>query len=427
MTTTVQHYLDKGLRGLWYPVLASWEVQSAPVGITRPGEQIVVWRNKDGRVQALEDRCPHRGARLSMGWNLGDRIACWYHGVEVAGNGEVKDVPAVDKCPLVGQQCVRSYNVQEAHGAIFLWFGVTADQQPDELTFPDELADTDSFSNFLCTAAWKCNYQYALENVMDPMHGTYLHSSSHSMAEGDRKADMVLQPTKTGFIFEKKGQSGVNFDWVELGNSGTCWMRLSIPYKKRFGPGGHFFIVGMVVPEDNDNCRVFFWRIRRVQGWQRDMWRFMYRNRLEKLHWEVLEQDRVVLESPAPNARDHEYLYQHDVGLSRLRRMMQKAAKEQLAMREAQQEPPDERAAERQAHRHNRRRARLGFHFAKACAEQGAAVVMCDILKGELAESAHALSERAMRSNRTLSIWPIHSPLSRCSAPLASRVRSMAR
>lgn len=207
MTTTVQNYLDKGLRGLWYPVLASWEVQSAPVGITRLGEQIVVWRNKDGQVQALEDRCPHRGARLSMGWNLGDRIACWYHGVEVAGNGEVKDVPAVDKCPLVGQQCVRSYNVQEVHGAIFLWFGVTADQQPDELSFPDELADTDAYSNFLCTAAWKCNYQYALENVMDPMHGTYLHSSSHSMAEGDRKADMVLQPTKTGFIFEKKARA----------------------------------------------------------------------------------------------------------------------------------------------------------------------------------------------------------------------------
>ena len=55
MTTTVQNYLDKGLRGLWYPVLASWEVQSAPVGITRLGEQIVVWRNKDGQVQALEN------------------------------------------------------------------------------------------------------------------------------------------------------------------------------------------------------------------------------------------------------------------------------------------------------------------------------------------------------------------------------------
>ena len=59
MTTTVQNYLDKGLRGLWYPVLASWEVQSAPVGITRLGEQIVVWRNKDG-VQA-----PKTAARIA--------------------------------------------------------------------------------------------------------------------------------------------------------------------------------------------------------------------------------------------------------------------------------------------------------------------------------------------------------------------------
>lgn len=229
MTTTVQNYLDKGLRGLWYPVLASWEVQSAPVGITRLGEQIVVWRNKDGQVQALEDRCPHRGARLSMGWNLGDRIACWYHGVEVAGNGEVKDVPAVDRCPLVGQQCVRSYSVHEAPGAIFLWFGVTADQQPDELSFPEELADSEKYSNFLCTAAWKCNYQYALENVMDPMHGTYLHSSSHSMAEGDRKADMVLQPTKTGFIFEKKGRAALTLtglNWATAAPTGcVCLFR----------------------------------------------------------------------------------------------------------------------------------------------------------------------------------------------------------
>ena len=80
----------------------------------------------------------------------------------------------------------------------------------------------------------------------------------------------------------------------------------------------------MVVPEDKDHCRVFFWRIRKVKDWQRDMWRFMYRNRTESLHWDVLEQDRIVLENMAPNARGREYLYQHDVGLSRLRRLMQK-------------------------------------------------------------------------------------------------------
>jgi len=327
----VKQYLDEGLRGLWYPVLASWEVHSAPVGITRLGQQIVVWRDAQGRLQALEDRCPHRGARLSMGWNLGDRIACWYHGVEVAGSGTVTDVPAVDRCPLVGQKCVRTYSVQEAHGAIFIWFGVTHDEAASELVFPQELADSEHYSHFLCTAAWNCNYQYALENVMVPMHGTYLHSSSHSMAEGERKADMVLALTDTGFLFQKEGQKGVNFDWVEFGDCGAQWMRLSIPYQMRFGPGGPFWIVGMVVPEDTDHCRVFFWRIRQVDGWQRDMWRFFYRNRLEGLHWDVLEQDRVILESMAPAARDHEYLYQHDVGLSRLRRLMQKAAKQQMA------------------------------------------------------------------------------------------------
>lgn len=39
----------------------------------------------------------------------------------------------------------------------------------------------------------------------------------------------------------------------------------------------------------------------------------------------------------------------------------------------------------------------LGYHFAEACAGQGAAVVMCDILRGELAESAYRLQEKGYR------------------------------
>ncbi len=325
-----QDYLDVGLRGQWYPVLSSWEVSSDPIGITRLEEQIVLWRDDKGQIHALEDRCPHRGARLSMGWNLGERIACWYHGVEVGGDGVVKDVPAVNQCPLEGQKCLKTYPVQEIHGAIFLYFAVVDGETPPALEFPEELADDENHSNFLCTASWKCNYQYALENVMDPMHGTYLHSSSHSMAEGDKQSEMILEATKNGFIFRKNDQIGVNFDWVEFASTGANWLRLSIPYQKRFGPGGHFWIIGMVVPEDRHHTRVFFWRIRKVKDWQRDLWRFMYRNRLEGLHWDVLEQDRIILENLTPNARDKEFLYQHDVGLSRLRRIMQREAKKQF-------------------------------------------------------------------------------------------------
>ncbi len=119
----------------------------------------------------------------------------------------------------------------------------------------------------------------------------------------------------------------MNFDWVEYGSTGASWLRLSIPYRKQFGPGGEFWIVGYATPIDANNTRVFFWRCRKVSGWQRNVWRFLYRNHLEQLHWDVLEQDRIILENLAPNARAREFLYQHDVGLARLRRLMKKKLK----------------------------------------------------------------------------------------------------
>jgi hypothetical protein len=76
---------------------------------------------------------------------------------------------------------------------------------------------------------------------------------------------------------------------------------------------------------------VFFWRVRKLPaGWERDTWRFLYRNRLEARHWHVLEQDRVVLEQMPADARDHENLYQHDLGIVRLRRHLRSLAQEQL-------------------------------------------------------------------------------------------------
>lgn len=327
--------LNQGLLNYWYPVLPSWAVHGAPVGITRLSRNIVVWRDRDGGVHALEDRCPHRGARLALGWNLGDRLACWYHGVQVDGGGTVVDVPAVTDCPMKGQQKVRSYPATERQGAIFLYFGDEAHAEPCDLELPEQLT-SDEYSSFLCTAHWRCNYRYAIDNVMDPMHGAYLHSVSHSMAEGDRQAEMKVRRTDRGFYFEKTNQRGVNFDWVEFGDTGCLWMRLAIPYQKKFGPGGPFGIVGFATPMDEDNTMVFFWRIRQVQGWQRSAWRFLYRNRLEGLHWDVLEQDRVVLENMAPGARHHENLYQHDVGLGRVRRLLEKKARDQVgALRQA--------------------------------------------------------------------------------------------
>ena len=327
----VEKRLNLGLKNYWYPVLPSYRVHGDAFGITRLGERIAIWRDHDGKVHAVEDRCPHRGARLSLGWNLGDRLACWYHGVEVDGTGCVKDVPAVEACPLVGTRPVKSYPAQEIAGAIWLWFGDEQHATPAELALPEQISDDAEWSSMLCTAYWRTNWRYAIDNVMDPMHGAYLHAVTHSMAEGAKQAKMRSRKTELGFVFEKVDQAGVNFDWTEYAESGTPWLRLAIPYRKNAGPGGSFWIVGAVSPVNEDICQVYFWRCRQVKGWQRDAWRFMYRNRLEGRHWDVLEQDRLILESMAADARDHEFLYQHDTGLARLRRMFEDEAKRQVA------------------------------------------------------------------------------------------------
>jgi phenylpropionate dioxygenase-like ring-hydroxylating dioxygenase large terminal subunit len=183
----------------------------------------------------------------------------------------------------------------------------------------------------MCYAEWKGDYRYVIDNVLDPMHGTFLHKQSHSMSEGDVHAKFEIRETEHGFVFEKAGQRDVNFDWTEWADTGTHWMRLEIPYPKTGGPGGSFIIIGSYAPITPTLSAVFFWRVRRVQGWQRHVWQFLYRNRLEARHWTVLEQDRVMMEAMEPDANQREQLYAHDAGVVRIRRVMSNLAKKELA------------------------------------------------------------------------------------------------
>lgn len=342
MTTTAKDPVDAvladGLKNLWYPICPSEFVGERPVSLRRLGRKIVVWRDQTtGQLHALEDHCPHRGAPLSMGIALGDRIACGYHGVQIRADGVVTSVPGSPGCKLEGARAALSFHVQEAAGAIFLYNSDVNVDNPPPLNLPEELTNDAEYSHFLCYTEWAGDYRYVIDNVMDPMHGTFLHKQSHSMQEGDSQATFGIRETDIGFVFEKEGQKGVNFDWTEWADTGIHWMRLAIPYPKTGGPGGSFTIIGSYTPiKENEAAAVFHWRVRKLApGWQRDTWRFLYRNRLEARHWAVLEQDRVVLELMEPDANKREILYQHDMGIVRLRRHLRKLAQAQLEEQEA--------------------------------------------------------------------------------------------
>jgi phenylpropionate dioxygenase-like ring-hydroxylating dioxygenase large terminal subunit len=85
-----------------------------------------------------------------------------------------------------------------------------------------------------------------------------------------------------------------------------------------------------VTPVDEHSTRIFFWRNRQVTGLEREAWRFLFRAFFEARHWEVLEQDREMLEGIPEGAERRELLYQHDAGVVRLRRILRQRARAQV-------------------------------------------------------------------------------------------------
>ena len=85
-----------------------------------------------------------------MGVNLGDRLACAYHGIEIRDDGVVTKVPGSPGCKLEGSKATRSFPVQEHNGVIFAFNATEPNlQTPPALNLPPELT-SDEWSSFLC-------------------------------------------------------------------------------------------------------------------------------------------------------------------------------------------------------------------------------------------------------------------------------------
>jgi len=104
----------------WIPVGLSASFEPATsTGTHVDGKELVVWRDQNGQSHVWEDRCPHRGMRLSFGFVRGDHIACLYHGWQFNAEGQCQYIPAHPQLDVPKTIKVPRYETIESAGMIW--------------------------------------------------------------------------------------------------------------------------------------------------------------------------------------------------------------------------------------------------------------------------------------------------------------------
>jgi nitrite reductase/ring-hydroxylating ferredoxin subunit len=104
----------------WHPVGLSHSIEAGSSAGTRLFDQeLVIWRDNSGTAHVWEDRCPHRGMKLSFGFVRGDHIACLYHGWQYDRAGYCRYIPAHPDLDVPKTFKVPVYLTQERGGMIW--------------------------------------------------------------------------------------------------------------------------------------------------------------------------------------------------------------------------------------------------------------------------------------------------------------------
>lgn len=168
----------------WYVACTAADIAEKPLGRTICGEKIAFYRDHEGKVAAVEDFCPHRGAPLSLGYIEDGKLVCGYHGLAMSRDGKTASMPGqrVRAFP-----CVKSYAVLERHGFIWVWPGKAADAREDLMPVC-EWADSPDWAYGGGLYHIQCDHRLMVDNLMDLTHETYVHSTSIGQKEIDEHA-----------------------------------------------------------------------------------------------------------------------------------------------------------------------------------------------------------------------------------------------
>jgi nitrite reductase/ring-hydroxylating ferredoxin subunit len=195
------------MRRYWIPAAFSHQIprpDGPPLRVRLLGENLVLFRDSEGRIGLLDEHCPHRTASLFFGRNEQGGLRCVYHGLKFDVEGHCIDAPCVpqlsdaQRVSVRAQLKAKAYPCLERGEVVWAYMGPPA-LKPD---FPDlEWTLVPPAQRYATRHVQECNWLQALEGGFDATHLTFLHGGEG--ADATRRIVATLYeviPTDFGFV-----------------------------------------------------------------------------------------------------------------------------------------------------------------------------------------------------------------------------------
>ena len=252
------------LRRFWQPVCYSDDLQDLPVALKILGEELVAFKDFSGQIGVVEAHCPHRGTSLEFGLVSERGIRCCYHGWLFDVDGAILEMPGEpEDSTYKDRLCHGAYPIHEYNGTVFAYMG-----PPDQIP-PFPLMDTYEREGYRLMPGKKynypCNWLQILENAMDPVHTSFLHtivSGSQFTDEFGVIPELDFIETPVGMVYIASRRMGDNI-WVRMVENVMPNLQQVAPIWEN-GQNPHGFDGPMmsrwIVPQDDTNTMLLEFR-----------------------------------------------------------------------------------------------------------------------------------------------------------------------
>lgn len=161
------------MRRYWIPIAPFAQLLEDPVRKIRVlGEDLVLYRDRQGGLGLIGERCAHRAVELRWGIPDENGLRCPYHGWKYGPTGQCLDTPLEDPNSTFKDRVkIKGYQVQEMGGLVFAYLG----PQPAPLLPRWDLFVWPNAIRQIGLATLNCNWLQCQENTGDPTHSVYLH------------------------------------------------------------------------------------------------------------------------------------------------------------------------------------------------------------------------------------------------------------